>query len=56
MSAGISTTTPIAYLLAPMLSVRNGTRALDFYKSAFGAVEVFKIEAPDGAVVAWLTD
>jgi len=37
-----------------MLSVRNGSRAVEFYKSAFGAVEVFRIEAPDGAVVARL--
>jgi PhnB protein len=41
--------------VAPMLSVRNGARALDFYKKAFGAVEVFLIEAPDGAVVARLS-
>lgn len=46
--------TSIAYSLAPMLSVRKGARAVEFYKSAFGAVEVFKIEAPDGAVVARL--
>jgi PhnB protein len=38
-----------------MLSVRNGARAVEFYKSAFGAVEVFRIEAPDGAVVARLS-
>lgn len=38
-----------------MLSVRNGARAVEFYKSAFGAIEVFKIEAPDGAVVARLS-
>ena len=38
-----------------MLSVRNGARTVEFYKSAFGAVEVFKIEAPDGAVVARLS-
>jgi PhnB protein len=38
-----------------MLSVRNGAGALEFYKSAFGATEVFKIEAPDGAVVARLS-
>ena len=37
-----------------MLSVRNGARAVEFYKSAFGAIEVFRIEAPDGAVVARL--
>jgi PhnB protein len=40
--------------LAPMLSVRRGAKAVEFYKTAFGAREVFKIEAPDGAVVAQL--
>jgi PhnB protein len=37
-----------------MLSVRNGAKAVGFYKSAFGASELFLIEAPDGAVVAQL--
>jgi len=46
--------TTVAYSVAPMLSVRNGARAVEFYKSAFGATEVFKIESPDGAVVARL--
>jgi PhnB protein len=45
----------IAFSLAPMLSVRNGARAVEFYKSAFGATEVFRIESPDGAVVSRLT-
>ena len=54
MSTDAGTTTSIAYSLAPMLSVRNGARAVEFYKSAFGAIEVFRIEAPDGAVVARL--
>ncbi len=40
--------------IAPMLSVRRGSEAVAFYKSAFGARELFKIEAPDGAVVAEL--
>jgi PhnB protein len=40
--------------LAPMLSVRGGKAAVEFYKTAFGAAEVFRIEAPDGAVVARL--
>ena len=35
-----------------MLSVRRGAEAVAFYKAAFGARELFKIEAPDGAVVA----
>ena len=37
-----------------MLSVRRGAQAVDFYKAAFGATELFKIESPDGAVVAQL--
>jgi PhnB protein len=37
-----------------MLSVRNGARAVDFYKAAFGASELFRIDAEDGAVVARL--
>jgi len=45
---------PAAYSVAPMLSVRNGARAVEFYKAAFGASEVFRIDAPDGAVVARL--
>ena len=40
--------------IAPLLSVRNGAGAVDFYKAAFGAAEVFRIEAPDGAVVSRL--
>jgi PhnB protein len=41
--------------IAPMLSVRQGARAVEFYKSALGAVEVFRIDAPDGAVVCRLS-
>ena len=37
-----------------MLSVRRGSQAVEFYKAAFGATEQFKIESPDGAVVAQL--
>lgn len=38
-----------------MLSVRRGAEAIEFYKAAFGAQESFKVEAPDGAVVAQLS-
>jgi PhnB protein len=38
-----------------MLSVRHGKQALEFYQAAFGAVELFKVESPDGAVVARLS-
>src|SRR4051794_15737956 len=41
--------------LAPMLSVRNGAAAVEFYKSAFGAAEVYRIEDPSGAVVSRLS-
>ena len=41
--------------VAPWLSVRNSARAVDFYKSAFGATEVFRLEGPDGSVVARLS-
>jgi len=39
--------------IAPWLSVRNGARAVDFYKSAFGATEVFRMD--EGGVVARLS-
>ena len=41
--------------IAPLLSVRRGSQAVDFYKAAFGAMEVFRIEDPGGAVVARLS-
>ena len=46
---------PFQCTIAPWLSVRNGAKAVDFYKSAFGATEAFRIEAPSGAVVARLS-
>ena len=45
----------LATTIAPLLSVRAGARAVEFYKVAFGASEVFRVEAPDGAVVARLS-
>jgi len=56
MNVNISTAISIAYSLAPMLSVRNGARAVEFYKSAFGAIEVYRMEDPGGSVVARLTN
>jgi PhnB protein len=41
--------------IAPMLSVRNGAKAVEFYKAAFGAGELFRIEDESGAVVARLS-
>jgi PhnB protein len=35
--------------------VRKSAKAVEFYKTAFGAVEVYRIEDPDGNVVARLS-
>ena len=40
--------------IAPMLSVRRGAQAVEFYKAAFGARILFRLDAPDGGVVARL--
>lgn len=45
----------IPTLISPMLSVRRGAEAVEFYKSALGADVVYRIDAPDGAVVARLS-
>ena len=41
--------------VAPMLSVRNGAGAVEFYKAAFGATEVYRVEDPGGSVVSRLS-
>ena len=53
MSLNSSVAKPVS--IAPWLSVRNGAKAVDFYKAAFGATEVFRLDAPDGGVVARLS-
>src|SRR6516165_9732891 len=45
---------PVAVSIAPWLSVRNGARAVEFYKSAFGAKEVYRLEDA-GSVVSRLS-
>jgi PhnB protein len=39
-------------MISPMLTVRNGTDALEFYKKSFGAIELSRLVRPDGGVVA----
>lgn len=41
--------------LQPWLSVTNSARAVEFYKSAFGAVEVYRLGDADSGVVARLS-
>lgn len=40
--------------ISPMLSVRNGPKAVEFYKQAFGARELFRLDGDNGDVVAQL--
>lgn len=40
--------------IQPMLSVRNGSKAVEFYKTAFGAREAFRIDGENESVVARL--
>jgi PhnB protein len=37
------------------LSFRNAAQAVEFYKSAFGAIEVYRQEDPSGSVVSRLS-
>ena len=36
--------------ISPMLSVRNGAKAIEFYKAAFGAAELFRVGDENGMV------
>ena len=41
--------------IRPTLTVSNGVAAVEFYKKAFNALELIRVEAPDGAIVAELS-
>ena len=55
MSTDASTKSSVVCSVAPMLSVRGGSRAVEFYKAAFGANEVYRVEDPGGSVVSRLS-
>src|SRR6266851_1471558 len=55
MSTDTGAGTSVACSIAPMPSVRNGARAVEFYKAAFGAIEVYRVEDPGGSVVSRLS-
>ncbi len=40
--------------IAPWLSVRRGPQAVDFYRAAFGATELHRVENESGEIVAQL--
>jgi PhnB protein len=46
--AGLRTT------ISPMLTVRNGVGAVEFYQKAFAAIETGRLQRPDGGIVAEL--
>jgi PhnB protein len=63
--AAVSQAVSAPAMIAPMLSVRRGAAAVDFYVAAFGAQVLFRFDAPDGTLVAelsldqsrfWVTD
>ena len=37
--------------IAPWLTVPNGEKAVAFYKTAFDAVETYRLDTPDGSIV-----
>jgi len=39
------------HTVTPHLVVRNGARAIEFYCDAFGAIEIYRMPAPDGSLV-----
>lgn len=36
--------------ITPYLGIKDTARAIDFYKAAFGATEMFRLDAPDGRI------
>jgi PhnB protein len=47
----------VSAAISPQLSVRRGREAVEFYKAAFGAVEIYRVGGTDGheAVVSQLS-
>jgi PhnB protein len=55
MALDQATGASVSCSIAPWLSVRNGAEAVEFYKAAFGAAEVYRLDVPGGGVVARLS-
>ena len=55
MASTSTTPASLRNTIAPWLSVRGGAKAVEFYKSAFGAIEAYRMEDPGGSVVAKLS-
>jgi len=46
---------PIVTNISPWLTVRNVEKAATFYKAAFGAAEIYRLESPEGGMVLKLS-
>lgn len=46
---------PLQTTIAPWLTIQNGSKAVDFYKAAFNAVESYRLETPDDGLVVKLS-
>src|SRR5262245_34120847 len=55
MSSHTQPSAPLKTTIAPLLSVRRGASAIEFYQRAFGAKELFRVTDNIGAVVAQLS-
>jgi PhnB protein len=54
MAAG-SSAASVRCTIAPWLNVRGSAKAVEFYKSAFGAKEVYRLDGGDKGIVARLS-
>ena len=50
MTGSVKPVPPGYHTATPYLIVKGAIKAIDFYKKAFGAVELFCMDAPDGRV------
>ena len=51
----MTSTETIPTSIAPWLTVRSSAKAVEFYTSAFGAMETYRLEDPDGNAVVKLS-
>jgi PhnB protein len=55
MEAGSAAPNAVVSSIVPWLSVRKSAEAVEFYKAAFGAVEVYRLDGGDAGIVARLS-
>lgn len=51
MGANVSTTPAGYHTITPALTIKGAAKAIDFYKKAFGAEEIMRMNGPDGQSV-----